>query len=53
MKTFDLPTKDLCNPESFVHEALCGLDGDEALAFTKEESESPGDILACFREEVP
>lgn len=46
VKAFYLPAKDFCNPESFIHKALCSLDGDEALAFTKKESESPGNILA-------
>jgi len=39
VKAFDFAPYDFCDPEGLVHEPLGSLDGNELLAFTKEESE--------------
>jgi hypothetical protein len=46
VKTFNFSAEDLSNPKGFIHEALCSLDGNEILAFTKEESESSRHVLS-------
>jgi hypothetical protein len=46
VKALYLVSEHLSHPERLVHETLSSLDGDEFLAFTKEESESAGHILA-------
>jgi hypothetical protein len=46
VKALDLSSDDLSDPESFVHQPLCSLNGHEFFPFTKEESESSGYILA-------
>ena len=46
VKALDLSPHDFCDPESFIHESFSSLYRHKTLAFTKEESESSGDILA-------
>ena len=46
VKAFNLSADDLSDPKRPIHEALSCLDGHKTLAFTKEESESPGDVLS-------
>jgi hypothetical protein len=46
VKAFNLSAHDLSHPKCPVHEPLGSLDGHKTLAFTEEESKSPGDILA-------
>lgn len=53
VKAFHLTTDHLSSPEGLVHEAVGGFDGDRCLAFTKEESESAGDILSWMDRGVP
>ena len=53
VKTFNLSAHDLTDPECPVHDTLSRLDGHKTLAFTEEESKSPGDILAWVDRDVP
>lgn len=46
VKTFNFSAEDLSDPKGFVHEALCSLNSDKILAFTKEESESSRHVLS-------
>ena len=44
VESFYLPPDHFSDPECSVHESLCGLDGDEGLALSEEESECARDI---------
>lgn len=46
MKSLNFSANDLGHPKGSVHKLFSGLDGDEVLSLSKEESESSGDILA-------
>lgn len=53
VKAFHFSAHDLGDPERPVHKPLSRLDGHKTLAFTEEESESPGDVFAWVGETVP
>ena len=53
MESLDFSANDFSDPEGLVHKLFGSLDGDERLAFSEEESEGSGDVLAWVRKEIP
>lgn len=53
VQSLDLAPEDFGDPQGLVHELFSGLDGDEGLAFSEEEGECAGDVLAWVSREIP